>query len=435
MEKITSLDALIQTVHDEKAKELITEAVNAYYAGAFRAAVVATWIAVFFDLVSKLRILKRDNDAEAIAILNQVDHAIQHNNIPAMLTIEESLLSKAKNNLQIISEQDFDLLQRIRADRHRCAHPAFSTNEELFQPPAEAVKAHIIYAIELLLSTTPVRGKNIITVFEKEFLGGIFPKSDDDLETLIVAKYINKTKITVTKNIIRWVSKSLFDDDGRFQKKIIDIHRLMKIFKTKALRPYDEAFEGFGLYIQTLPHEKLWPLLILDTADSHFINRISREDKIRLEGVIENAQCRDFEKWHICPLLEYSTYKERLLLKISGMTAKSKSILMQGHDFEPYPIFKDMLLDSFCESHDWNSTKALVSVVLMYIDLFSQAEMERILIAIRENDQVYPIDDVKYIVFQIRERVLAGKLDSAIWEAFDSELHLPHLRLRYGLDS
>jgi hypothetical protein len=46
--KLTDLDELILNVRDKTSRSYISEAVNAYRGSAYRAAIVATWIAVSY---------------------------------------------------------------------------------------------------------------------------------------------------------------------------------------------------------------------------------------------------------------------------------------------------------------------------------------------------------------------------------------------------
>ena len=49
--QIVDLEDLALTCVHPQSEELIREAIAAYHAGAFRAAVVTTWITVYFDIV------------------------------------------------------------------------------------------------------------------------------------------------------------------------------------------------------------------------------------------------------------------------------------------------------------------------------------------------------------------------------------------------
>ena len=69
--RLADLDELVLLCRNQDSRELIREAVLCYKAGAFRSAIVNTWIAVAFDLVEKLRELALGGDKQAE---QEVDH-------------------------------------------------------------------------------------------------------------------------------------------------------------------------------------------------------------------------------------------------------------------------------------------------------------------------------------------------------------------------
>jgi hypothetical protein len=64
---LADLDELILLCRDEKASLYIQEAVSCYRSAAYRSAIVATWIAVCYDIIDKLRELALAGDQEAAA--------------------------------------------------------------------------------------------------------------------------------------------------------------------------------------------------------------------------------------------------------------------------------------------------------------------------------------------------------------------------------
>lgn len=72
---LSDLDELVLKCRDQKAKDYIKEAVSCYKAGAFRSAIVSTWIAVSFDVLDKLRELSLAGDQEAEKQIEAFDRA------------------------------------------------------------------------------------------------------------------------------------------------------------------------------------------------------------------------------------------------------------------------------------------------------------------------------------------------------------------------
>ena len=192
--KLTDLDELSLTVRDRESSLYIGEAINAYRGGAFRASIISTWVAVVTDIISKLRELASQGDANASTQISSIDTAIQNNNVPQLQKIENELLEKARNDFEFLSQQEFTDLERLKQDRNLCAHPAFVTEGLLFQPQPEIVRAHIVHAILHLLQHKPVQGKSALNRINADIIRSSFPADQENVNKLLGAKYLNRAK-------------------------------------------------------------------------------------------------------------------------------------------------------------------------------------------------------------------------------------------------
>lgn len=64
-ESLADIEALSLRCSSEESKDYISEATLCYRVGAYRAAIVSTWIAVVFDLIDKIRELSLAGDHAA----------------------------------------------------------------------------------------------------------------------------------------------------------------------------------------------------------------------------------------------------------------------------------------------------------------------------------------------------------------------------------
>jgi hypothetical protein len=108
------------------------EAVAAYQGGIYRAAIISTWIAVSYDVIAKVRELAAGGDANATQMISELDTAIAGRNVQQLQRIESGLLARARDDFEFLSAHEFTDLERLREDRHLCAHPAFVGEELLF---------------------------------------------------------------------------------------------------------------------------------------------------------------------------------------------------------------------------------------------------------------------------------------------------------------
>ncbi|MGH9960080.1 MAG: hypothetical protein ACREBC_23645, partial [Pyrinomonadaceae bacterium] len=114
MERLTDLDELVLRCKTDAARGYVADAVNCYKAGAFRACIVSTWIAVVFDLIDKLRELSISGNGVATTILNQFEQyqaQISSGNlqgIKSALEFEREIVSTVRDKLQFFDQQEFD---------------------------------------------------------------------------------------------------------------------------------------------------------------------------------------------------------------------------------------------------------------------------------------------------------------------------------------
>src|SRR3954471_15881955 len=107
------LDELVNSVRDPDSRDHLAEAVRAYVAGAYRAAVISTWVTVALDIVSKLRELADAQDAEAKKFLAELDAAIAGNDLRKLTEIEANLLKVCRETFEILTAREQEELGRL----------------------------------------------------------------------------------------------------------------------------------------------------------------------------------------------------------------------------------------------------------------------------------------------------------------------------------
>jgi len=112
----------------------------------------SAWVAVVYDLISKYRELDALGDAAATAFIQSWDAATTAHDVRRLLQLEGQIVDDATTNTQLVNPIGRTHLERLREDRHLCAHPAFSTEAKLFEPSPELVRLHLVNAIDLVPS-------------------------------------------------------------------------------------------------------------------------------------------------------------------------------------------------------------------------------------------------------------------------------------------
>ena len=178
--QLADLEVLLLTIPDEDIRAYAGEAVASYSAGAYRSAIVSIWIAVVYDLYQKFGELNEVfNDAAAKQCLEEIEKIRNSPDKKTVAAWERTVLDKAVNEVKMLTSTEYDHLNRIQQDRHRCAHPTLDSEGLLFQPSPELARTHIRTAIEVLLSQPPVIGKAAADALTRDVEGRYFA---DDLE-------------------------------------------------------------------------------------------------------------------------------------------------------------------------------------------------------------------------------------------------------------
>ncbi|WDN55885.1 hypothetical protein [Streptomyces clavuligerus] len=163
------LEERVNRVFNPDLRPLVREAYRCYVSGSARGAIVLTWTAVCADLIAKAQILHEEGETEAKNLVDNVERAQgskEAEAIPIMLTLEKTLLDTAEK-LELIDFTQRKQLERIRDDRHLCAHPSIRPLGELYEPTTEYARAHLVAALEAVLIHPPSQGRKIVDSFLK----------------------------------------------------------------------------------------------------------------------------------------------------------------------------------------------------------------------------------------------------------------------------
>lgn len=180
-EGLYDIEILANRCRSDQSREHITEAIRCYKAGAYRATIVTAWIAIVFDLLDKIRELSLSGDAAAKLLEDKYAGYIaqinsqNHDGIKGALEFERKILETCRDTLQFFDSQQFVDLERLREDRHRCAHPYFQDLGVPYYPSAEQARLHIRNSVIHVLAMPPVQGKAALAKLKVLIASDYFP--------------------------------------------------------------------------------------------------------------------------------------------------------------------------------------------------------------------------------------------------------------------
>lgn len=203
------LDILLTRIRHPQSKVYFLDAVKAYKVGALRGALTSAWVALVYDLIVKYRELSAMGDAAARAFLHSWDNATIAGDTAKLLQLEGGILEDATANTQVVNRIARTHLERLREDRHLCAHPAFSAEADLFEPSPELVRLHLVNAVDLVLSQDPLQGKAIFDLYDVDVQSPGFPTAYERILDYVEQRYLERVRAQNVRNFGTVLAKSL----------------------------------------------------------------------------------------------------------------------------------------------------------------------------------------------------------------------------------
>lgn len=393
-ERLIDLDELVLRCRDEEARKYINEAVSCYRAGAFRACVVTTWIAIVYDFIHKLRQLARTGDNNAQNKLEEFERARLD---PAKaLKFERSILRWAVSEFQFISELQSDDLERLYTDRNRCAHPSMISEEEIYEPTAEVARYHLRNAVTHFLEHPPAQGKAALEQLCNNVLSAYFPRTTEQaIEYLGNTAFQNAKQSLIRNFIVRLLKEFLlfeeYTDDASQQRiaAAINASRFMYRAEFEALW----ASELNSIF-QQVPPNKMYNIarflyLVVDTWDY-----LSADRRITIETYIEEMEKEETVNYAF--LFEVPQLCDRLTQKLTNLDVDSLAILIEAVPRKDY-LPTCVTLYENCESI-YQANQIALRLLVPLSPYFDVSSATRISQAIDNNPHVALSSKVRLVL-------------------------------------
>jgi hypothetical protein len=210
---LSDVDALVLRCRNGKAKSYLAEAVTCLKAGAFRAAIVVTWVAVVHDLLAKLEQLALAGDKNAQTKLDEFNRIVAAGDIKASLDFERNLLEIARDQFELFGALAHTDLSRLRDDRHRCAHPSMIDSATDYRPSPELARCHIVSAVTHLLEHGPAQGKAAMDRLLADLHQTYFPGTLDELVVHLEHGPLGRPRVSLVRNYIVVLLKELLSPE------------------------------------------------------------------------------------------------------------------------------------------------------------------------------------------------------------------------------
>ena len=411
---LSDLDELVLKCRDQKAKNYIREAVACYKAGAFRSAIVSTWIAVSFDILDKLKELSLSGDKEAEKQIEAFDKARRIGNIANSLKFERDILTVCKDKLELISPVEFIDLDRLQEDRNRCAHPSMTADGEVFNPSAELARMHIRSAVEHLLQYPPAQGKYALDSLISEVDSEYFPA---DIKKAVVAfesSPLKKARDSLVRNFTVVLLKKLINDSKDYK----EIYRLSTALNAVGVIHRDTyrntLSEKLSHVVRPLEAEKLDRIIPLISNVEDSWHHLQADVRQKFQAYVENLPKDKLEDIEVfLSIADLQKFAEKRLRKAT-MAELDEPLFF----IVPSQV-SDRIIELYSESRNFEQANNFASTVIGCAGDYSEEQIQKIITACGENDQIEYSFEIGSVINALRKNknVTDEKIDEWLQEA------------------
>jgi hypothetical protein len=381
-ETLADIEALSLTCHSEQSKGYIAESIKCYQAGAYRASIVSTWVALVFDLTDKIRELSLAGDTAAITLQHQFESYIgqlergEAQGFKSALEFERNILQTCKQELQFFDPQQFIDLSRLREDRHRCAHPSFQQVGLPFMPSAELARLHMRNTIVHVLSQPPVQGKAAVTRLLAVVSSNYFPKSVEEATTQLQANGLNQPTDALVK---------AFSD--QLVLGFADINNTALFSKSSTLYALKAAYTLFPALVESrirtqlnkavrlVPDNELNIAAVLVAKTTLFTGTLIDQASIdKLKTFIDIAT--DFPAMAI--LADVPSLRERVEARVSGLDVDALVPIVNVA--KSYSLVKPRALELLSQATQWGPVNDIINrLIIPIFDTLTPEDIIRII--------------------------------------------------------
>lgn len=386
-ERFVDFDELLLLCKERQTRGYIAEAIACYQAGAYRATIVNTWIAVVFDFIHKLRDLALAGDAAAQAELDKLANWQRAGDWKQANNFENRVLIMAKDTFEFLSVSEYEDLHRLYEDRNRCAHPSMLNPDEPYQATAELARYHLRNAVTHLLQHPPVQGKaameRILTQIESDY----FPIDVVEAKERFQHSPMARARTSLVRNVIVQLTKALLLED----------HANME--RGRYFAALNAVVEMYPAEAEFLLRESL-PKIIEGVKDAQWLNVIKYLRSVPLGWETLNrayqAKARDFVA--SCSLQDFPflifyalsvlPLRELVIQRIPQLT--NEELIEHIRKGEPSPLYIDNAIWRFIRASSYKIGTQVISSMLLPLSSHMTAEhVKQITKAYLENRQLY----------------------------------------------
>lgn len=380
------LDILLTRIRHPKSKVYFLDAVKAYKAGALRGALTSAWVALVYDLIAKYRELSAMGDAAATAFLQSWDNATVSGDIVKLLQLEGGILEDATANTQVVNRIARTHLERLREDRHLCAHPAFSAEADLFEPSPELVRLHLVNAVDLVLSQEPLQGKAIFDLFDVDVQSPGFPTAYERILDYVEQRYLARVRAQNVRNFGTVLAKSLLKGvPAQWEPLHRKIIPSLVAVRDRAAAAWPDVAQAITRLIDSLEPANRPRAIAFIAAFPDFWPQLQEATRTALQATIDNAEPAALTDYRILAGVTVPQFRDALLPIIAGLNREHLAAAIAS---QPLADLWSRAVQDYQGSGSFRGSEANFSdLITPFAGRLSSQQLDQLLAAVIDNGQ------------------------------------------------
>jgi hypothetical protein len=395
---LADLDELVLLCRDDKARLYIVEAVTCYRSGAYRSAIVATWIAVCYDIIDKLRELALSGDKAAEQHIEKIELARASHDLAQSLRFERDILVLARDQFELISHLEHIDLSRLQEDRNRCAHPSLISQDQGFNPSGELARLHIRSAVLHLLQHQPVQGKYALERLLREVNSEYFPDAPTNAVQALSSGPLKRPRDSLVRNFVIVLLKDVLTPtlDWKARRRAF---AALSAVKQLHHRIFEITLkERVPSLFRALPDDALnWGIWVLTRFNAYW-DILPNDVQLKIEAYAAALPEEHF--MDIDDILKYAPLRRHAERRVRVASRKD---IRESLFFELPSIVADRCIALYLESNNFAQANEWASEMRMYASNFSAEQQRRILSGIHLNDQLRHANTVSSVISALRQ--------------------------------
>lgn len=380
------LDILLTRIRHPQSRTYFLDAVKAYKAGALRGALTSAWVALVYDLIAKYRELSAIGDAAATAFLLSWDNATTSGDIPKLLVLEAGILEDATANTQVVNRIARSHLDRLREDRHLCAHPAFSAEAELFEPSPELVRLHLVNAVDLVLSQEPLQGKAIFDLYDVDVQSQGFPSTHGLILDYVEQRYLARVRTQNVRNFGSVLAKSLLKGVPAqwdpFNRKITSS---LVAIRERAAHSWADISLAIVRLLDDLDPANRPRAIAFVAAFPDFWSQLQKSTQTALQETVRNADAKSEIDYRILAGVKLLQFRDALATLIEGFSRKQ---LVEAIAFQPLTDLWPKAIKEYQDSGGWRTSEEnFKTLISPYAGRLDREQLGQVCEAVTANGQ------------------------------------------------